>query len=205
MKHSPRLVVLLAAGLAACTPLGAWVYDVPRFTVAAIRADTSAGENVALEVSLTGCNVNDYDLTADSLATQLTLGGQPVSSSTYGDPFALPMRDSATIVLAMYVPRERIREIRGGKGDGNVSYALRTVSTVRTPMGARIVDSWHRGTLRLEESVPVSWNGSPQLGCRPGTSVLPPAAGRGSGVPLPTARQPELPPGMGMSRPEQPR
>jgi hypothetical protein len=175
------------------------VYDVPRFTVADIRADTTSSRGgVALEVTLTGCNVNDYDLTADSLATQLTLGGNPASFSTYDAPFALPMRDSAQVIVALHVSQERLEALKGS-GERDVPFALRTVGTVQTPMGARLVDSWHRGTLHLRDRMPVAWANAQEGGCHPGTSVLPAAAGRGA--PLPTVRQPELPPSLTQPRP----
>ena len=191
VPKSCRALAILCVPLAGCTPLGAWIYDAPRFTVSEIHATAPQDGRLALEFVMTGCNLNDYDLMADSLALQLTFLGQPVSSATYDKPIALPMRDSARVSVAVSVPGERVRDLRGG-GERDVPFALHTVSTMQTPMGVKVVDLWHRGTVRLRADTAVGWAGAMQNACRPGTSVLPPAEGRGK--PLPNVRGPEVAP-----------
>jgi hypothetical protein len=179
--------------LSACTPLGAWIYDAPRFAVAEIRPMQPERGRLRFEFVLTGCNLNDYDLMADSLALQLTLRGQPVGSATYALPIALPMRDSARVTVALDVADEHLRQYRDGEGR-NVPFAIHSVGTMRTPMGPKVFDAWHRGTVHVAADTGTRWTGVVQNACRPGQSVLPPAAGRGT--PMPTVRGPELTPDM---------
>ena len=183
-----RVLAILVAPLCACTPLGAWIYDAPRFTVAEIHAAPPQDGQLAFEFVLTGCNLNDYDLMADSLALQLNLQGQPVSSATYGQPIALPMRDSTRVTVPVVVRGDRVPHLKGG-GERDVPFALHAVSTMQTPMGLRVVDAWHRGTVRFQNDTTVGWTAAMRNACRPGTSMLPPAEGRGK--PMPTVRGPE--------------
>jgi hypothetical protein len=176
--------------LGACTPLGAWIYDAPRFTVAEIHTAPPGNDRLDYEFVLTGCNLNDYDLMADSLVLQLNLQGEPVSSATYAQPIALPMRDSARVSIPVSVRGERVRQLKGSGGERDVPFALHTVSTMQTPMGLKVIDAWHRGTVRLKADTTVGWTAAMQNACRPGTSMLPPAEGRG-GKPMPSVRGPE--------------
>lgn len=191
LRTARSALVVLTCALGACTPLGAWIYDAPRFTVAEIHGAPPQDDRLAFEFVFTGCNLNDYDLMADSLALQLNLQGLPVSSATYSNPIALPMRDSARVTVAVSVPGDRVRNLKGG-GERDVPFALHSVSTMRTPMGPRIVDTWHRGTVRFKSDTTVGWSAATQNACRPGTSMLPPAEGRGK--PLPNVRGPEVAP-----------
>jgi hypothetical protein len=188
-------LLILLAPVGGCTPLGAWVYDAPRFTVAEIHAAPPERDRLAFEFVLTGCNLNDYDLMADSLALQLNLHGEPVSSATWATPIALPMRDSTRVTIAVTVPSARMRELKGG-GEGDVPFALHAVSTVRTPMGLKVVDGWQRGSVRLKADTTVGWTTKAQIACRPGSGWLPPAEGRGTAAPA--VRGPE------MARPQPP-
>jgi len=186
-----RALVLLLAPACGCTPLGAWIYDPPRFTVSEIHTAPPQDGRLSFEFVMTGCNLNDYDLMADSLALQLNLRGQAVSSATYAQPIALPMRDSTRITVPVTVSGERVHGLKGG-GERDVPFALHAVSTMQTPMGLRVVDAWHRGTMRLKADTTVGWTASVQNACRPGTSMLPPAEGRGK--PMPSVRGPEMAP-----------
>jgi hypothetical protein len=179
--------------LGACTPLGAWVYDAPRFAVAEIRPIQPEAGRHRFEVVLTGCNLNDYDLMADSLALQLNLRGQPVSSATHALPIALPMRDSARVTVALSVTDEHLRRFRE-QGGRDVPFEIHSVGTMRTPMGSKVIDAWNRGTVHVAADSGTRWSGTMQNPCRPGTSVLPPAEGRGK--PLPNVRGPEVTPDM---------
>jgi hypothetical protein len=186
-----RLVPALPLLLGACTPLGAWVYDAPRFAVAEIRPMQPEQGRHRFEFILTGCNLNDYDLMADSLALQLNLRGQPVSSATHALPIALPMRDSARVTVALAVPDERLRQYQESGGRG-VPFEIHSVGTMRTPMGPKAIDSWQRGTVHVADDNGIHWSGAVQNPCRPGTSVLPAAEGRGT--PMPSVRGPEVMP-----------
>lgn len=193
LRRCRHLVPSLSLLLGACTPLGAWIYDAPRFAVAEIRPVQAEQGRQRFEFVLTGCNLNDYDLMADSLALQLNLRGQPVSSATHALPIALPMRDSARVTVALAVPDEHLREYREA-GGRDVPFAIHSVGTMRTPMGPKVIDAWHRGTVHFAADNATRWTGVVQNACRPGQSVLPPAEGRGT--PLPTVRGPEVLPDM---------
>lgn len=191
MRRCRRLVPLIPVLLGACTPLGAWVYDAPRFAVAEIHPMAPGGGRQGFEFVLTGCNLNDYDLMADSLALQLNLRGQPVGSATYASPIALPMRDSARVTVPLLVTDEALSRYQGGR---EVPFAVHSVGTMRTPMGPKVFDAWHRGTVKLAGDSAAHWTATIQNACRPGSSVLPAAEGR-RGTPLPTVRGPEVAPG----------
>jgi len=190
LRPSRRLVPVLSALLGACTPLGAWVYDAPRFAVAEIHPMAPGGGRQGFEFVLTGCNLNDYDLMADSLALQLNLRGQPVGSATYALPIALPMRDSARVTVALTVSDEALRQYQDGR---EVPFTVRSVGTMRTPMGPKVFNASHRGTVQMAADSGARWTATIQNACRPGSSVLPPAEGRGTQ--LPTVRGPEVAPG----------
>jgi len=170
LRPSRRLVPVLSALLGACTPLGAWVYDAPRFAVAEIHPMAPGGGRQGFEFVLTGCNLNDYDLMADSLA--------------------LPMRDSARVTVALTVSDEALRQYQDGR---EVPFTVRSVGTMRTPMGPKVFNASHRGTVQMAADSGARWTATIQNACRPGSSVLPPAEGRGTQ--LPTVRGPEVAPG----------
>lgn len=171
----PRIRILtafpaasLALAATACTPLGAWLYDDPSFTLAQVEYHPAGDGTDSLEVVITGCNRNDYELMGFGFETQLLLDGRAVGSATLTNAYQLATRDSTQ--LTMVLPLSRT----AGLSDpaAAMRYELVGSTRIQTPIGERRVPMRQRGNVARSEDG-YQWTARDVLPCRPGQSTLP--------------------------------
>ncbi len=170
---------IVAAVLAGCTPVGAWLYEDPRFKLVEVQRDTISTEAHRLQFIFDGCNNNDYDLQTDSLATSLVINGQPAGQNQETSSIVLPSRTVMRLSVKLTPAVEG-----SGSGIRSVPFKLTNRATVMAPSGPRVVHLVEAGTVTLKDGYPVGWRMRDTDPCRPGQSKLPAAAGRGDGRPV---------------------
>lgn len=176
---SPTVVVtgllLLGIGVIACTPLGGWLYSDPTFALSGVRTTYRGSPADTLQVVLTGCNLNDFNVDGLTIAGQLLVDGTPVGvlGSTQG--FRMNMRDSVDVTVALQMPRTEEPRVHA-KGDDYVvaSYELSGRIELATPIGVRRVALFQKGDVRFDSAgVPSGWTVRNARPCKPGQSVIP--------------------------------
>lgn len=180
----------LAAAASACTPLGMWLYEDPTFALAAVQLVGEGSGTTSLEFVMAGCNRNDYDVQAQRLDVQLELNGSRVGKMTQDVPIMLTMRDQTPVPVLL--PGWSGSPSPGAE-EREVTFKLVGTGVISSPMGQRTVRIVQQGTVRIKDAKPVSWVARDAVPCRPGTSVLPNAPGRGTPITIPTAPPPPPP------------
>jgi hypothetical protein len=181
-------VAWLACGmLTGCTGLGMWLYEDPRVNLVEISLAGDSGK-VQLQFVLSGCNTNDYDLQLDSLAMLLVVGGEAQPGVEDASSLVLPSRASVALPLRLQASAPD-----SAAGSTRVPFTITARAKVLSPTGPRSVTESASGVLTMTNGQLAKWklNGSP-VGCHPGESKLPPAAGRGA--PIVLAPPPPPPP-----------
>ena len=190
-------------GLLACTPLGGWLYSDPTFALSGVSTRFRGSPADTLQLVLTGCNLNDFNLDGLTIEGRLTVDGAPVGSLWTAQPFMLKMRDSVELLVPLEIPRSEEPRVHA-KGDDFVtaSYELNGRVEVNTPMGIRRVPLKQHGEVRFDSAGAASgWTVRNAKPCRPGQSVIP-----GQGVPprvlVDTMFRPVVPLGVPAGKPE---
>jgi LEA14-like dessication related protein len=140
------LAVCAVAALAACTPLGLWVYGDPGLEVSRVRVENRAG-TAPVVVSLAVWNPNDYDLSTARLELQLTLDDVPVGHFTKDSIIPVPQLGLANLALPLTVPKGAVRQRIRGLASGTRRFAVEGRATFSTPFGRRKVRFAHEGDL----------------------------------------------------------
>lgn len=180
-------LTLASVAIAGCTPLGMWIYEDPRFTLVDVRA---ADSTPGLVLVLAGCNTNDFEVQAEPMLTRLIVAGQKAGESRGSNSIVLPSRAASHIPVTMQaeVPA-------GSAGTRHLGFTVVNEVTVLSPTGPRQLTQTEHGTLTLKDGGLTGWEIQDQPGCHPGESVLPPAAGRYNGppIPIPVPTAPNVP------------
>lgn len=168
--------LLAAVGAAiACTPLGGWLYSDPTFALSGVSTKYHGSPADTLQMVLTGCNLNDFNVDALNIEGQLLVGGSPVGHMKSDKGFTLKMRDSADVLVSLQIPRNEEPAVHA-KGDDMVvtQYELNGRVEVSTPIGVRRVALHQRGDVRFDSAgVASGWTVRNARPCKPGQSVLP--------------------------------
>ena len=144
--------LLLGAGLAACTPLGLWLYSDPSVTVAKVTLEVSASSEVSASrrpvvVALAVQNPNDYVVAATHLEVALRLDGVPIGQLVRDSTVPLPETEVSTVALPMALSiratPERLRAFQSGMH----SYVVEGRAVFDTPIGKRRVRFAEEGTM----------------------------------------------------------
>ena len=165
--------------LGGCTPVGAWLYEDPRFKLVDVQRDTISTDAGRLQFIFDGCNNNDYDLQTDSLSTSLVINGQPAGANRETNSIVLPSRTVLRLSVKLTPAVED-----SGAGTRRGPFQLINRATVIAPTGPRVVNLTEAGTVTIRDGYPVGWQVRDTDPCRPGQSKLPSAAGRGGGRPI---------------------
>jgi hypothetical protein len=163
-----RLFPLLAV-LAGCTPLGLWVYEDPSMALrsaAQLRVAGGQQQGDSLEFVMVGCNLNDYDLTGDSVRTVLSVAGAKVGEAVSTRPLLFATRDTSRFTLT--VPLQATVAAQGQRQP----FELLVISTLRTPLGVRELSYRLVGEVQVNAEQ-FAWRVPQNRGCKPGGSVLP--------------------------------
>ena len=120
--------------MAACTPLGLWVYDDPGLEVSRVRVNRDASA-APVVVGLAVWNPNDYDVTTSRLELELKLDDMAVGRFSRDSVVPVPTVGLADVALPLTVRgesvRQRISALRlgdppvRGRGPGHVLHPLR--------------------------------------------------------------------------------
>ncbi len=163
--------VAFLTALSACTPLGLWVYEDPSM---ALRQATTVrplgginGAADSLELVLVGCNLNDYDLTGQSVRSRLAINGQTVAEGVSDRRILLATRDTSRFSVSLPLP-EVLRTADGTPQ----AFELLVASVVQTPLGQRDLTYSLRGQVQRSGDN-LAWRVEVGKSCRPGGSALP--------------------------------
>lgn len=167
---------LLAAvgGTIACTPLGGWLYSDPTFALSGVSTKYNGSPADTLQMVLTGCNLNDFNVDFLSLEGRLLVDGTPVGVLKSDKGLTLKMRDSAEVMVNLQIPRLDEPPVHA-KGDDMLTtkYELNGKVGVSTPIGLRQIALHQRGEVRFDSAgVASGWTVRNARPCRPGRSVI---------------------------------
>jgi len=195
---SPNAVVagflLAGIGVLGCTPLGGWLYSDPTFALSGVRTTYQGAPADTLQLVLTGCNLNDFNVDALTIDGQLLVEGTPVGSLQSDRAFTMKMRDSVDVTVLLQIPRQDEPRVHA-KGDDllEVKYELTGRVELATPIGVRRVNLLQKGDVRFDSAgMPSGWTVRNARPCKPGQSVLPGQGGKPK-VLVDTLFRPEAP------------
>ncbi|HMU61249.1 MAG TPA: hypothetical protein PKA66_05655 [Gemmatimonadales bacterium] len=167
--------LILGLGVLGCTPLGGWLYSDPTFALSGVRLTFQGAPADTLQVVLTGCNLNDFELDGLTIEAQLLVNDTPVGVLQSKRAFAMKVRDSVEVTALLQIPRDDEPRVHA-KGDDFVEakYELNGRVEVATPIGVRRVALLQKGNVRFDSAgVPSGWTVRNARPCKPGQSVLP--------------------------------
>jgi LEA14-like dessication related protein len=147
MSSRRLLGTCLVMGVAACTPLGLWVYDDPGLEVSRVRLDNAAAGAAPVVVGLAVWNPNDYDVSTARLELQLRLDDLTVGHFSRDSIIPVPQTGLADFALPLTVPTGPIRERIRTLSSGTHRFAVVGRATFSTPFGPRNVRFAHAGDL----------------------------------------------------------
>lgn len=147
MPSRRLLGACLATAVAACTPLGLWVYDDPGLEVSRVRLGHDAAGAAPVVVGLAVWNPNDYDLSTARLELQLRLDDVTVGHFSRDSIIAVPQAGLADLALPLTVPTGPMRERIRTMSSGTHRFAVEGRATFSTPFGRRNVRFAHAGDL----------------------------------------------------------
>lgn len=165
----------LGLGVIACTPLGGWLYSDPTFALSGVSTKFHGSPADTLQIILTGCNLNDFNVDGLTIEGRLLVDGTPVGSLRRDKAFVMKMRDSAEVLVSLQIPRISDPPVHA-KGDDMISakYELNGNIEIATPIGVRRVVLHQRGDVRFDSAGLASgWTVRNARPCKPGQSVLP--------------------------------
>jgi LEA14-like dessication related protein len=149
MMPSRRLLAAcLATAVAACTPLGLWVYDDPGLEVSRVRLDHDAAGTAPVVVGLAVWNPNAYDVSTTRLELQLRLDDVTVGHFSRDSIIPLPQTALADVTLPLTVPGQARKHIPA-LSSGTHRFAVEGQAFLSTPFGRRNVRFAHAGDLEF--------------------------------------------------------
>lgn len=155
MPSRGLLGACMVTAVAACTPLGLWVYDDPGLEVSRVRLDRDAAGAAPVVVGLAVWNPNDYDLSTARLELQLRLDDVTVGHFSRDSIIPVPQAGLADFALPLTVPTGPIRERIRRLGSGTHRFAVVGRAIFSTPFGRRNVRFAHAGDLAFGGGIEV--------------------------------------------------
>jgi len=147
MPSRRPLGACLVAAVAACTPLGLWVYDDPGLEVSRVRLAHDAAGAAPVVVGLAVWNPNDYDVSTARLELQLRLDDVTVGHFSRDSIIPVPQTGLADLALPLTVPTGPIRERLRALSSGTHRFLVEGRATFSTPFGRRNVRFAQAGDL----------------------------------------------------------
>jgi LEA14-like dessication related protein len=146
MSERRLLVASAAAAIAACTPLGLWVYNDPGLEVSRVRVNRDASA-APVVVGLAVWNPNDYDVTTSRLELELKLDDMTMGRVSRDSVVPVPTAGLADVALPLTVRGESVRQRIRALRSGTHRFAVEGRATFSTPFGPRKVRFAHEGDL----------------------------------------------------------
>jgi LEA14-like dessication related protein len=147
MPGRTLLGACLVTAVAACTPLGLWVYDDPGLEVSRVRLNRAAAGAAPVVVGLAVWNPNDYDVSTARLELQLRLDDVTVGHFFRDSIIPVPQTGLADFALPLTVPTGPIRERIRRLSSGTHRFTVVGLAIFSTPFGRRNVRFAHAGDL----------------------------------------------------------
>jgi hypothetical protein len=152
--------------VAACTPLGLWMYQDPAVKVARVRIDPDPDGRAPVIVALDLQNPNDYEVSATGVQLRLRLDELAIGQLAQSNSVPLPRASSSALEVPL-TPTQAISSARlQAFGSGLHHYAVEGQATFSTPIGRRKVHFTEEGELSFgppasSASAPHGPSGSP--------------------------------------------
>lgn len=147
MQSRSLLGACILTAVAACTPLGLWVYDDPGLEVSRVRLDRGGAGAAPVVLGLAVWNPNDYDLSTARLELQLRLDDVTVGHFSRDSIIPVPQLALADLALPLTVPTGPVRGRMRALSSGTHRFAVEGRATFSTPFGLRKVRFAHAGDL----------------------------------------------------------
>lgn len=157
------------AALAACTPLGLWVYDDPEFEVSRVRLESGARPDSVVEVALELWNPNDYDITTARFELHLQLDDDTIGR--YERDSVIPLQQVETTTLSLpFTPTAQATPGRmAAFRSGTHRFLVEGRAVFMTPFGERRV--------RVADGGAISFGSPASAAVEPGPRAVPPSFG----------------------------
>jgi hypothetical protein len=165
----------LGLGAFACTPLGGWLYSDPTFSLSGVSTKYRGVPADTLQMVLTGCNLNDFDVNFVAVEGTLVVDGQALGSLHSDKPAVMKLRDSSDFLVPLQIPRAEEPPVHA-KGDDMLSahYELSGRVELSTPIGVRRVVLYQKGDVHFDSAgVASGWTVRNARPCKPGQSIIP--------------------------------
>jgi LEA14-like dessication related protein len=146
MSERRLLVACAAAAIAACTPLGLWVYNDPGLEVSRVRVNHDPSADPVV-VGLAVWNPNDYDVTTSRLELELKLDDMSVGRFSGDSPVPVPTAGLADVAVPLTLRGESVRQRIRALRSGTHRFAVQGRATFSTPFGPREVRFAHEGDM----------------------------------------------------------
>jgi hypothetical protein len=141
----PHVIGWLVAVLA-CTPVGVWIYEDPRVTVARVRVDADPASAKPVLVALNLRNPNDYVVSTMRVELRLALDDLPIGRLDRDSSMVVP-KGTAIIALPLIPDRSATRARLETLNSGVHRFAIEGQATFSTPVGKRRVRFAQTGEL----------------------------------------------------------
>jgi LEA14-like dessication related protein len=148
--RAPACVLLLAA----CTPLGLWLYEDPVVTVHRVTFELSelgSAEGSPVHVALAVKNRNDYPLAAERVELTLRMNGVPIGRLDHAKEAEVATDTISTVTMPLALEARTTRKQLEALGAGSHVFAVRGRATFRTPIGVRKVRFAQEGPMVFGE------------------------------------------------------
>ena len=148
-----RLVCRRAAWallVAACTPLGLWIYEDPVVTVYRVTLELSETRPSSISpvtVALAVENRNDYPLSTERVELSLRMDGVPIGHLAHRRRVPVATDTTSTVAMPLSLEKRATREQLQSLGSGAHLFAVRGKATFRTPIGMREVRFAQEGSM----------------------------------------------------------
>lgn len=147
-----RLAVPMLALLAACTPLGIWVYEEPKVEVRSVAVDSALGAAFPVRFTLAFSNANDYDVALLRVQVQLFIDGTTVVESELLADAKFPPRDRQVILIGI-APADLTPGARPNRFfSGDHQYTIQGYAILETPLGERKIPFIQSGRGAMSEA-----------------------------------------------------
>ena len=124
--------------VAACTPLGVWIYEDPGVTVSRVRVDADGQGPSPVMVALDLRNPNDYTVSTTRVELWLVLDGLAIGRLDRDSSVSLP-KGTATVALPL-IPNRATTPARLRAFDSGIHrFTIEGRATFATPVGKRKV------------------------------------------------------------------
>ncbi len=141
------LAFSLAALFAACTPVGLWVYDDPRFEVSRVRVNSDITIDEPVVLGLAIWNPNLYELSTARIELRLRLDDLLIGDFMRDSILPLPQGGMLDFALPLRVPTGPLRERIRGMQTGTHRFAVEGKAVLSTPFGLHDVPFAHEGDM----------------------------------------------------------